>query len=89
MTLDWFLPFSELQLPVLKGKDDSSICLQWFEVYMRYVYETISSGPRTWQELISTEFLTVGSKRSHRASNELTSGNTTGSYTYIFNFIEV
>ena len=56
---------------------------------MRYVYETISSGPRTWQELTSTEFLTVGSKRSHRASNELTSGNTTGSYTYIFNFIEV
>ena len=56
---------------------------------MRDAYETISSGPRTWQELTSTEFLTVGSKRSHRASNELTSGNTTGSYMYIFNFIEV
>ena len=89
MTPDWFLPFSELQLPLLKGKDDSSICLQWFEVYMRYAYETIGSGPRTWHELTSTEFLTVGSKRSHRASNELTSGNTIDSYKYIFNFIEV
>ena len=56
---------------------------------MSYACETTGSGPRTWHELTSTEFLTVGSKRSHRASNELTSGNTTDSYTYIFNFVEV